>query len=187
MVIMSYDSFMSTRNTLTEQYDAAFDQNVLDIIQEVRQNGDQALFNFTKEFDGISLNDLLVSEEEFAEAESQVDDEFRKALKVARQNISTFHEVQKEHSWYFNKENGIMLGQQMTAVGRVCIYIPGGKAAYPSTVLMNVIPAKIAGVKEIYMTSPPQQDAKINAHVLVAANQLGIKNVYKMGGAQAIA
>src|SRR5699024_1195829 len=116
-----------------------------------------------------------------------VDVPFREALKVARQNITTFHEAQKESSWYLNKDNGVMLGQQVTPIDRVGIYIPGGKAAYPSTVLMNVIPAQIARVKEIYLTTPPQQNGKINAHVLVAANLLGISHVYKMGGAQAIA
>src|SRR5690625_1521861 len=187
MEIMTYERFLSSKKKTIELNDAEFDRNVLDIIHEVRQNGDEAIFQFTKKFDGISLDRLLVSEEEFVEAESLVDDQFREVLEVARNNITNFHEAQKEHSWYFNKQGGVMLGQQVTAIDRVGIYIPGGKAAYPSTVLMNVIPAQIAGVKEVFLTSPPQQNGKISAHVLVAANFLGIKHVYKMGGTQAIA
>src|SRR5699024_8802 len=143
MEIMTYESFLSSKKKITEQYDAEFDRNVLDIIHEIRQNGDEAIFQFTKKFDGISLDQLLVSEGEFIEAESLADDQFREALEVARNNITSFHEAQKEHSWYFNKEDGVMLGQQVTPIDRVGIYIPGGKAAYPSTVLMNVIPAQI--------------------------------------------
>ena len=114
-------------------------------------------------------------------------DDFIDAIRKAKQNIIAFHEVQKEQSWFMNGENGVLLGQKVTPLDRVGIYVPGGKASYPSTVLMNAIPAKIAGVHTIAMTTPPQSDGKINPHVLVAAMEAGVDVVYKVGGAQAIA
>ena len=109
------------------------------------------------------------------------------ALKKAKNKITAFHEEQKEKSWFINQEKGIMLGQKVTPLDSVGIYVPGGKAAYPSTVLMNAIPAKIAGVERIAMVTPPQKDGKVNPHVLVAAQEAGVDIVYKIGGAQAIA
>lgn len=163
------------------------DQIVLEIIDDVRKNGDQALFSYAEKFDHVLLDELVVSEKEFAEAEKKVSDEFIEAIHIAKKNISSFHERQLESSWITFKDDGVMLGQKVTPMDRVGIYVPGGKAAYPSTVLMNAIPASIAQVPEIFIATPPQADGSINPHVLVAAKLSGIKTVYKMGGAQAIA
>src|SRR5690625_2443734 len=157
------------------------------LVQQVTRDGNKAIFKYTEKFDRVSLKQLKVTEDEFLEAEKFVSEEFRAALKVATENITTFHQSQVEKSWFLNKPNGVMLGQQVTPIDRVGVYIPGGKATYPSTVLMNLIPAKIAGVKEIFVTSPPQEDGKLNPHILVAAWSLGIHDIYKMGGAHAIA
>src|SRR5699024_265436 len=125
------------------------DQTVLDIIHKVRQNGDQALFQYTEMIDGIQLEELRVSETEIYEAQSMVRPTFMEALKKAQQNNTEFHEAQQEKSWYIRRYAGVTLGQQVRPIDRVGIYIPGGKAAYPSTVLMNAIPAKIAGVQDV--------------------------------------
>lgn len=169
--------------TNNEQIDRA----VLEIIRQVRQNGDKSLFQYTKEFDKVALNKLTVSAAEFAEAKQQVDDNFLIALKQAKENITEFHQAQKEQSWFIDQANGVTLGQKVTPIEKVGIYIPGGKAAYPSSVLMNVIPAKLAGVQSISIVTPPQADGKINPHVLVAAQLSGVDQIYKLGGAQAIA
>lgn len=163
------------------------DESVLEIIKQVKQRGDKALFQYTRKFDAADLTDLLVSEEEFEEAEKAVSDEFRSALKQAKANITEFHQIQKEQSWFINKENGIMLGQKVTPIDKAGIYIPGGKAAYPSSVLMNAIPAKLAGVEKIMITTPPQANGKISPYVLIAAKEAEVDKVYKIGGAQAIA
>lgn len=163
------------------------DQAVLAILSEVREKGDSAVLSFTEKFDGIKLDSMLVSEEEFQEARALVSPAFIQAMEEAKENITSFHSEQKERSWFVNKPNGIMLGQKVTPIERVGIYVPGGKAAYPSTVLMDALPAKIAGVPAIAMTTPPQKDGKINPHVLVAAELAGVDKVYKVGGAQAIA
>lgn len=164
-----------------------FDQTVLGIIETVREGGDQAIKSYTEQFDGVWLDDLAVSAEEFAEAQTLITGEFLSALRKAKQNITAFHKVQKEQSWFINQDKGIVLGQKVTPLDSVGIYVPGGKAAYPSTVLMNAIPAKIAGVGRISMVTPPQADGKVNPHVLVAAQEAGVDIVYKIGGAQAIA
>ncbi|WP_249871390.1 histidinol dehydrogenase [Oceanobacillus saliphilus] len=165
----------------------AIDNSVLEIIEQVRKNGDEALVNYTNKFDGATLTALTVSEAEFAEAHNLVDEEFLIALRKAKENIQSFHMEQKEQSWFMNKEPGIMLGQKVTPLDSVGVYIPGGKAAYPSSVLMDVIPANIAGVENIAITTPPNADGKINPYVLVAAIEVGVTTIYKVGGAQAIA
>ncbi|MEW9675191.1 histidinol dehydrogenase [Lentibacillus sp. L22] len=167
--------------------DPALDQAVLDIISEVRKNSDQALFNYTEQFDGVTLTDLKVTEAEIAAAKQSVPTELTEALELAKQNITRFHEAQIERSWYLTDESGNMLGQKITPMDRVGVYIPGGKAAYPSTVLMNVIPAKLAGVKSVIMVTPPQPDGNVNPFVLAAADEAGVDQIYKVGGAQAIA
>lgn len=167
--------------------DLDFDKTVLEIIGTVRENGDAALRNYTEQFDGIRLEQLIVTDEEFDEAQSLITEEFLRALRKAKNNISTFHEEQKEKSWFVNQDKGVVLGQKVTPLASVGIYVPGGKAAYPSTVLMNALPAKIAGVGRIAMVTPPQRDGKVNPHVLVAAREAGVDVVYKIGGAQAIA
>jgi len=171
----------------TEERNEKLDEAVLAILSEVRKNGDKALLSYTEQFDKVKLESIQVSEEEFAEARTLVSNEFLSAMEQAKENITSFHTEQKERSWFVNKDNGIMLGQKVTPIGRVGIYVPGGKAAYPSTVLMDALPAKIAGVPSIAMTTPPQKDGKINPHVLVAAELAGVDKVYKVGGAQAIA
>lgn len=187
MKVTNYDDYLASLKNHSETFDRKTDDIVLDIIQNVRKNGDKAVFDYAKKFDKVELTSLIVSKEEIAEAKKNVSDEFISAMEKAAENIQVFHDKQVEQSWYFNKPNGVMLGQQVTALDRVGIYVPGGKAAYPSTVLMNALPAKIAGVKEIYMTTPPQTDGKINPHVLYAANLAGIDTIYKIGGAQAVA
>lgn len=163
------------------------DQIVLDVIQKVRQKGNQALIALTERFDKVSLNQIEVTDEEIEFAYQAVEDAFIIALKKAKDNITEFHHAQKEKSWFYRRDDGTILGQQVTAMARVGVYVPGGKAAYPSTVLMDILPAKIAGVEEIAMTTPPQADGKINPHVLVAAHMAGVNHIYKVGGAQAIA
>ncbi|AXH99575.1 histidinol dehydrogenase [Sporosarcina sp. PTS2304] len=171
----------------SSERDFEFDRTVLSIIDTVRAQGDQAVLEYTSRFDGVTLDELLVSEEEIDEAEQLVTEDFYRALRAAKQRISTYHEAQKEQSWFLNPNEGIMLGQKVTPIDSVGIYVPGGKAAYPSTVLMNALPAKIAGVGKISMVTPPQKDGKINPHVLVAAKEAGVDRIYKVGGAQAIA
>lgn len=163
------------------------DQDVLRIIGTVREQGDQALFAYTAKFDQLDLDQLRVSEEEIAEAKANVSEDFMRAIKKAHQNIKTFHKEQKEKSWFITGEQGIVLGQKVTPLDSVGIYVPGGKASYPSTVLMNAIPAKIAGVRNIAITTPAQRNGKVNPHVLVAAAEVGVKTIYKVGGAQAVA
>ncbi|MFC4025401.1 histidinol dehydrogenase [Oceanobacillus longus] len=173
--------------SFTMNNEQALDHTVLEIIKHVRKDGDDALIRYTEKFDRAKLNSLTVSEDEFKEARELVDPAFLPALKQAKENIESFHNAQKEQSWFMNKEPGIMLGQKVTPLDKVGVYIPGGKAAYPSSVLMDVIPAKIAGVKKIVITTPPQPNGKVNPYVLVAAEEVGVHTIYKVGGAQAIA
>lgn len=172
---------------MVSQNNEDLDRDVLEIIKQVREKGDEALFAFTAKFDRIELECLLVSKEEISEARAFVSEDFIRAIQKAHHNIKAFHEEQKEKSWFITQEKGIGLGQKVTPLASVGIYVPGGKASYPSTVLMNAIPAKIAGVKNIAITTPVQQDGKVNPHVLVAAAEVGVDTIYKVGGAQAIA
>ena len=170
-----------------QENNESLDRTVLEIIRCVREKGDEMLFKYAEQFDGVKLENLIVSKEEFAEAQTLVTQDFIKAIRKAKQNITSFHEVQKEQSWFVNGEQGVLLGQKVTPLDSVGIYVPGGKASYPSTVLMNAIPAKIAGVQNISISTPPQSNGKINPHVLVAAEEAGVDTVYKVGGAQAVA
>src|SRR5699024_4844015 len=189
MKIISAKEF--TKQSLTIETDEArmrkIDETVLEVIADVRQNGDNALLAYAKKFDQVTLDNILVTEAEFTEAKEKVSADFIEAIEAAKENISQFHERQVENSWMMYKEDGVMLGQKITPMDRVGIYVPGGKAAYPSTVLMNAVPAAIAQVPEIFIATPPQADGKINPHVLVAAELAGVTHVYKMGGAQAVA
>lgn len=161
---------------------------VKDIIESVRQNGDQALKEYTEKFDGISLDEFKVSQAEIEEALSQVDGKILEIIKEAAENIRSFHEKQLRPSWMTTEENGTVLGQKITPLDSVGLYVPGGTAAYPSSVLMNVIPAKVAGVKRIVITSPPdKKTGKLPPAVLAAAQLAGAEEIYKAGGAQAIA
>ncbi|MDY0406819.1 histidinol dehydrogenase [Virgibacillus sp. 179-BFC.A HS] len=176
-----------TKSRGSIEKNAQLDEAVLAILSEVRKNGDEALRRYTEQFDLVSLDTLRVSDEEFQEAKGMVSPEFIAAMEAAKENIASFHQEQKEHSWFTQPQSGVMLGQKVTPLSRVGIYIPGGKAAYPSTVFMNALPAKIAGVLSIIITTPPQKNGKVNPHVLVAAEMAGVNEVYKVGGAQAIA
>lgn len=171
----------------TSSVDLQFDQTVLEIIAEVRARGDEAIKEFSMRFDGADLQQFVVSQREIDDAYQLVTKQFLQALRVAKANIFDYHKEQKERSWFMYKEHGVMLGQQVSPLQSVGIYVPGGKAAYPSTALMNAIPAKIAGVDHVSMTTPPQADGSINPHILVAAAEAGVDVIYKVGGAQAIA
>ncbi|MDQ0269042.1 histidinol dehydrogenase [Cytobacillus purgationiresistens] len=163
-------------------------QTVKVIIETVRAEGDQALINYTEKFDGIALQNLKVSEEEIAEAYRLLDENMLSIIKEAANNIRSYHEKQLKNSWMTTEENGTILGQKITPLDSVGLYVPGGKAAYPSSVLMNVIPAQVAGVKRIVITSPPdQKTGKLPPAVLAAAQIAGAAEIYKVGGAQAIA
>jgi histidinol dehydrogenase len=159
------------------------------IIQRVRTEGDEALVAYTREFDGYEITpaQFLVTEEEFAAAYEQIDEAFLATLRKAKENIRAYHEKQKRYSWFDPTPGGSILGQKITPLERVGVYVPGGKAAYPSSVLMNIIPAKVAGVDEIIMVTPPSKSGKVNPGTLVAAREAGVDRVYKVGGAQAVA
>ncbi|MFJ7831999.1 histidinol dehydrogenase [Peribacillus sp. NPDC097284] len=160
---------------------------VQDIIYAVRKNGDEALHNFTERFDGVRLDEFLVTEQEIEQATADLTEEQVAIIQEAADNIRMFHEKQIRNSWITTDENGTMLGQKMTPLDAVGVYVPGGTAAYPSSVLMNVMPAKAAGVKRIVMVSPPGKDGKLTPAVLAAAKIAGVTEIYKVGGAQAIA
>ena len=165
-----------------------FEGRVNAIIEEVRNNRDQAVFNYTKQFDGADINagNILVTEEEIAEAYEQVDTTLLAVIRKSLVNIKKYHEKQVQNSW-FTTEDGIILGQKVTALAMVGVYVPGGKAVYPSSVLMNVLPAKVAGVDRIVMCTPPGKNGKVYPSTLVAAKEAGVDEIYKVGGAQAIA
>ena len=165
-----------------------FEGRVNAIVEEVRNNRDQAVFNYTKQFDGADINagNILVTEEEIAEAYEQVDTTLLAVIRKSLVNIKKYHEKQVQNSW-FTTEDGIILGQKVTALATVGVYVPGGKAVYPSSVLMNVLPAKVAGVDRIVMCTPPGKDGKVYPSTLVAAKEAGVDEIYKVGGAQAIA
>ncbi|MGM7723645.1 histidinol dehydrogenase [Metabacillus sp. Hm71] len=160
---------------------------VQSIISAVREHGDKALFSYTETFDKVALSSLKVTEDEFIKAYSELDEELVEIIREAGANIRSFHEKQKRESWISYNDEGTMLGQKITPLDAVGVYVPGGTAAYPSSVLMNVIPAQVAGVKRIVLVSPPNQQGTLPAGVLVAAKELGITELYKVGGAQAIA
>jgi histidinol dehydrogenase len=156
------------------------------IISDIRSAGDEALRAYTEKFDRVSLESFIVTENEINEAYGQVDSEFISIVREAAENIRSFHEKQLRPSWMTTEENGSILGQKITPLDSVGVYVPGGTAAYPSSVLMNVIPAKVAGVNRIVMVSPPDLNGKLPAAVLVAAKEAGVEEIYKVGGAQAI-
>ena len=166
-----------------------YEKRVGAILDEVRENRDKAVFAFTKRFDGadITSENIVVTEEEIKEAYEMVDASLVDIIRKAKENIRIYHEKQKQYSWFDSKPNGTMLGQKVTPLRRVGVYVPGGKAVYPSSVLMNILPAKVAGVDEIIMTTPPGKDGKVNPNTLVAAKEAGVDVIYKVGGAQAIA
>lgn len=159
------------------------------IVNDVRDRGDEALFGYTKQFDKADINagNVLVTKEEIEYAYTQVDEKLVEVIRKAKENIRTYHEKQRQYSWFDSDPKGIMLGQKVTALESVGVYVPGGKAVYPSSVLMNIMPAKVAGVKNIIMTTPCNSEGEVYATTLVAANEAGATAIYKAGGAQAIA
>ncbi len=164
-------------------------QTVVDqILFDVKKDGDKALFRYTKELDKVDIDEttILVSEEEVADAYSQMNEELLKVIRKAAERIRAFHQKQKRNSWLEPESNGEMLGQLVRPLEKVGVYVPGGKAAYPSSVLMNIIPAQVAGVSQIIMTTPMQKDGKVNFATIVAAVEAGVHKIYKVGGAQAI-
>lgn len=165
-----------------------FEGRVNDIITNVRDKKDEAVFSYTKQFDGADINasNVLVTKEEIEEAYSLVDEKLLTVIRKALVNIKKYHEKQVQNSW-FTTEDGIILGQKVTALEKAGVYVPGGKAVYPSSVLMNVLPAKVAGVDKIIMCTPPGKDGKVYPSTLVAANEAGVDEIYKVGGAQAVA
>ncbi|WP_281658459.1 histidinol dehydrogenase [Halobacillus sp. Cin3] len=161
--------------------------SVQNIIARVKQEGDQAVRDFTEQFDGVTLEKMKVTKEEFEQAYESVDGEFVSILEEAAANIRAFHEKQKTSSWFDTNPDGTLLGQKITPIDAAGVYVPGGTAAYPSSVFMNVIPAQAAGVEKIVMVTPPGEDGQVPAGVLLAAHILGVEHVYKVGGAQAVA
>lgn len=166
-----------------------YEETVNEILANVKENGDKALFAYTLKFDKFQLTpeNIRVTEEEIQEAYAQMDPQLVEVIRKSAANIRAFHEKQLRNSWFDAKDDGTILGMKITPIGRVGVYVPGGKAAYPSSVLMNVIPAKVAGVSDIIMTTPPGADGKVNPGTLVAADIAGVGTIYKAGGAQAIA
>ncbi len=167
------------------QYEAA----VSEIIGGVRARGDQALFEYTLKYDGFDLNagNIQVTKQEIQEAYEKLDQEFIQVIQKSTENIRTFHEKQLRNSWFDTRKDGSILGMKISPIEKAGVYVPGGKAAYPSSVLMNVIPAKVAGVERIIMTTPPGADGQVNPGTLAAADMAGVDAIYKVGGAQAVA
>ena len=165
-----------------------FESAVADILAKVKAEGDQALFAYTEQFDKavITKETIRVTEEEIREAYEQTDPQLLDVIRKALVNIRKYHEKQRQNSWFTSETNGTMLGQKVTPLNRVGVYVPGGRAVYPSSVLMNIVPAKIAGVPHIVMTTPPGKDGKVNPSTLVAAKEAGADEIFKVGGAQAI-
>ena len=166
-----------------------FEASVAAILADVKEKGDEAVFDYTKRFDGADINagNIVVTKDEIDEAYSLVDEQLVEVIRKALVNIREYHAKQKQYSWFDSKPNGTLLGQKVTALASVGVYVPGGKAVYPSSVLMNVMPAKVAGVEKIVMTTPCNAEGEVYATTLVAAKEAGVDEIYKAGGAQAIA
>ncbi len=184
----------SKKNVMTElvkrspNYYQKYADTVQEILDNVRDNGDAAVFEYTKKFDGAEINadNIRITKEEIDEAYATIDDELIETMKKSMANIKEYHEKQKQYSWFDSKPDGSILGQKITPLDSVGVYVPGGKAAYPSSVLMNIVPAVVAGVRRIAMTTPCNKEGKVNPATLVAASLAGATEMYKCGGAQAI-
>ncbi len=185
--IMKYGDVPSTEIFARESGERRVEGIVSEIIKNVRERGDEALFEYNERFDGARLSSLQVSEEEIEEAYVSVEPRFIEVLSRAAENIRAFHEKQKRNSFIINDTDGVVMGQKIIPVDRAGLYVPGGTAAYPSTVLMDSIPAKIAGCPSVVMVTPPNKEGKINPVILAAAKIAGVDKIYKVGGAQAIA
>ena len=185
--LMKYGEVPNTEIFARMQPKMNVEQIVADIIENVKQNGDKAVKEYCLKFDKAQLDSLLVSPEEMAEAKALVEPEFFDILEKAAENIRVFHEKQKRNSFIINDRPGIVMGQKVIPMDKAGLYVPGGTAAYPSTVLMDAIPAKIAGVKEVVIVTPPNAEGTINPYILAAAQVAGVDKIFKTGGAQAIA
>ena len=185
--------FAEDRSALKEQlqrsvtFDASVQSTVDEILQDVRQNGDASVLRYTERFQGVRLEDMRVSPDEIQHAYSHADSSFLAVLEEAYRNITRFHQHEVENSFFYEADGGVILGQRVTPMEKALLYVPGGKASYPSSLLMNAAPAKVAGVKDIFITTPCDTKGEVNPNILAAASVAGIGNVYKIGGAQAIA
>lgn len=180
---------MNNLNGRKEGINKNVNEAVEEILENVKNNGDEALIEYAKKFDGFNIsdiNDIIVKKEEIDSGANAVGENFIRILNRTKQQITEFHKNQIEKSWSIYKENGVIMGQVVRPLKRIAVYVPGGTAAYPSTVMMNVIPAKLAGVKEIIMVTPVKEDGKVPDVILAAAKVCGIETIYKVGGAQAI-
>ena len=177
------DKILNREFEYCDQYEDA----VAAIIENVRKNGDAALFDYCRQFDKVELSALEVTKEEFDAAERSVDPAFLQTLTLAKDNITAFHKNQRRQNFILNDKEGVVLGQKITPMARVGLYVPGGTATYPSSVLMNAIPAKLAGVKELILVTPPRKDGTVADVILAAARLAGVDRVFKVGGAQAVA
>ena len=192
IVELSHETKASILNDLLKRSPnnyTQYEETVNEIIGKVRTQRDSALFDYTLKFDGFALNagNIKVTKEEIAEAYERLDEDLIKVIRKSGENIRIFHTKQLRNSWFDAREDGSILGMKFTPIASAGVYVPGGKAAYPSSVLMNVIPAKVAGVSKLIMTTPPGADGKVNPGTLVAADIAGVDDIYKVGGAQAIA
>lgn len=185
--IMRYGEVKKEEIFARADLSAKVEDTVAEIIKTVRQKGDQALYEYTEKFDKAKIKSLLVTEEEIREAFEKVEPEFIEILQKAAENIRSFHVRQVRNSFIISEKEGVVIGQKIMPVERAGLYVPGGTAAYPSTVLMDAIPAKIAGVKELVVTTPPQKDGTVNPVIVAAAKIAGVDKIFKVGGAQAIA
>lgn len=181
-------SYLDSLKERAEEVQGDVINKVEDILRDIRNNGDDALIQYTNKFDSnsVNLNNFIVSKDEIEEAYEKVDSDFLSAIQKAKENIEEFHERQKRNSWMMTKDKGVILGQTIRALENVGIYVPGGTAVYPSSVIMNAVPAKVAGVKNITMVTPPLKDGGVNPNILVAADIAGVDKIIKAGGAQAV-
>lgn len=171
----------------SESDQSAIEETVKDIIDNIKKRGDEALLEYTSRFDGVDLENIKVTEEEVEAAREAVGEEFLSILEEAAANIREYHECEMEDTWIKEFRPGVRLGQKITPIGRVGIYVPGGKAGYPSTVLMDSIPAVVAGVESIAMVTPPLKDGRVDPYILASASVAGVREIYKVGGAQSVA
>ncbi len=185
--IMKYGEVENSELFSRENLSANVEETVAEIIENVKTNGDKALFEYCEKFDGVTFSSLVVTEEEIDKAFETVEPEFIAVLEEAAENIRKFHSAQVRNSFIINDKNGVVMGQKIIPLDRVGLYVPGGTAAYPSTVLMDSIPAKIAGCPELFMVTPPSKDGSVRPEILAAAKIAGVDKIYKIGGAQAVA
>ncbi len=185
--IINYNDIENSEIIIRKEETSNIENTVSEIISDVKTNGDKALYKYCERFDNAKLDTFLVSEEEIEEAISLVEPEFLGILRKAAKNIENFHKRQVRNSFIINEENGIITGQKIIPIDKAGLYVPGGTAAYPSTVLMDSIPARIAGCNEVVIVTPPTSEGKVNPYILAAAKIAGVGRIFKIGGAQAIA